>query len=469
MKKYIALILTGALLAGLCSCEDKPDNSEPVGDVTAPAVTETSAEPQFLELTEADFTPVDIQSDLIEGMPPAEISCTDLSGLSFGERMSPCKAEAVNDEHMWWEELADNDEMLKKYEEASAKILSEPCKGFIDNAIFIGDKIFLGVNYDDWCGEHNYALYRYDLKTGECRELVSHTGLECDESFRKIRAVHGRLMYCIDSPDEENGGVKTTVRSIDPESGEEETVCEVSGLIQYFYESENGFVFYVDNGTNATEAKEFDLSTKEIGESLTAEQAESLDTSAPYYGAVYCDGVPAEVTGGFDGEKYTGITVKTHYYTVQTDLNFYSKILLWKDKFCIASFDDISGNWLYTYDIKSRERLKMKFDGFRWAESIQTDDAFIALVESNDFSGSGDDRMCKVYYIVPELGAEYRIGDGGTYFCGLSGRTASLLMLARRYAPSDSLAVGYNNRYQYDPDKLFVFETPQVSVPTTWW
>ena len=100
MKKYIALILTGALLAGLCSCEDKPDNSEPVGDVTAPAVTETSAEPQFLELTEADFTPVDIQSDLIEGMPPAEISCTDLSGLSFGERMSPCKAEAVNDEQI---------------------------------------------------------------------------------------------------------------------------------------------------------------------------------------------------------------------------------------------------------------------------------------------------------------------------------------------------------------------------------
>ncbi|MBO7395645.1 MAG: hypothetical protein J6U16_05960 [Ruminococcus sp.] len=468
MKKYIALILTGALLAGLCSCEDKPDNSEPVGDVTAPAVTTDSAEPQFLELTEADFTPVDIQSDIIEGMPSEEISCTDLSGLSFGERMSPCKAEAVIDEHMWWEELVDNDEMLKKYEEASAKILSEPCRGFVDKGIFIDDKLYIAVNYDDWCGEHDSALYCYDTETDECRELVTHTGLDYDQSFKGLIAVHGKPMYRIEVPDEENGGIKTSVRSIDPESGEEETVCEISGLIQYFYESEKGFGFYVDNGVDAMEIKEFDLSTKEIGEPLTAEQAESLDTSVTYYGAVYCDGVPAEVTGGFDGEKYTSITVKTQYYTVQTDLNFYSKILLWKDKFCIASFEDISGKWLYTYDIKSRERLKMKFDGFKNAEFLQTDKAFVTIVNSNDFSGSGE-MQHKVYYIIPELGAEYRIGEGYQYICGMSGGTASLLMLSRRDAVSDATPVGYSD-YQYAPDKLFTFETPQVSLPNTrWW
>ena len=138
MKKYIALFAAAAMLCGLCSCEDKPDSSVPVGDVTAPAVTETSTEPQFIELTEADFTPVDIQSDLIEGMPSEEISCTDLSGLSFGERMSPCKAEADPSDRDYSNYYGSDEAMLKKVEEECRRILSEPCKGFIDNDYDIG-------------------------------------------------------------------------------------------------------------------------------------------------------------------------------------------------------------------------------------------------------------------------------------------------------------------------------------------
>ena len=86
-------------------------------------------------------------------------------------------------------------------------------------------------------------------------------------------------MYRIEVPDEENGGIKTSVCSVDTESGEEETVCEVSGLIQYIWESENGFVFCIDNGIDTMGFKEFDLSTKEISEPLTEERTTARRTA----------------------------------------------------------------------------------------------------------------------------------------------------------------------------------------------
>ena len=46
MRKIIAVLAAAALLGTLCACEDKPVDSESVGDFTVPAVTEAAPEPE---------------------------------------------------------------------------------------------------------------------------------------------------------------------------------------------------------------------------------------------------------------------------------------------------------------------------------------------------------------------------------------------------------------------------------------
>ena len=95
MKKYIALFAAAAMLCGLCSCEDKPDVSEPDGDVTIAVITEAETEPPYVELTEADFTPVKVAYSDAAGDAHVSLKTLDLSGIGFGTEMSPCKAPEV--------------------------------------------------------------------------------------------------------------------------------------------------------------------------------------------------------------------------------------------------------------------------------------------------------------------------------------------------------------------------------------
>ena len=77
--------------------------------------------------------------------------------------------------------------------------------------------------------------------------------------------------------------------------------------------------------------------------------------------------MPVEVTGGIDDESGEPITIKTQYYTLKTKYMNADNIFAWKDRVSILIDEGgiaSSENRLYTYEIASRERTKLKFDGF---------------------------------------------------------------------------------------------------------
>ena len=48
----------------MCSCEDKPFESEPIGETTISVGAENTSEPVYLELNEEDFDLVDINCEI---------------------------------------------------------------------------------------------------------------------------------------------------------------------------------------------------------------------------------------------------------------------------------------------------------------------------------------------------------------------------------------------------------------------
>ena len=479
MKKITAILSAAVLLAGACSCSDKPDVSEPDGDVTIAVVTEAETEPPYVELTEADFTPVKVAYSDAAGDAPVSLKTLDLSGIGFGTEMSPCKAPEVRDSYGNRSYIDDADpEWVKSRDETLQKIADTPCKGFVDRSVLIGGTYYLAMNYDDLCGSHDSSLYAYDIASGECRELVTHTGLDYNGCFYCLIDSGGKPTYVDYRTDTENGGMKSVVLSVDPDSGSEHEICETSGLVWRMKPSEKGLLLYKIEGTPvADETEGYDLSQEVVNTVVEYAldkgefgAAEVNEAGVPGVLSAECDGVPAEITGGFDGEKYSPITVKTQYYTISTDINYATSIFTWRDKLCIISIEGVSGSWMYTYDITNRERLKMKFEGYGGANIQQTNDGLLAFVPSNNYGGSADSNatrqhVIKLYYIIPTLAVEYRFGECDDYLQTDLSTAAdkpayilTLKSLGNEFRAS-GIYVGYDPTNRNVPDKLYWFDT----------
>lgn len=453
MKKYIVLFSAVLLFGTMCSCEDKQDVSEPVGDNTAPAATEETTEWTHLELAEADFTTVQIASDTVTDMLPPEIQSADLSDISFGARMSPCKDRDICTDYKRWNAEYSDEDHQKRYDDSVNELLDTPCEGFVVRGVCDDGRFYFAVQYDDWCGQHDSALYCYDIKTDECRELISHTGLDNNVSFEELTCVHGKLAYF--------GNDHSSVYLFDPESGEEKEIYAYgadtengNGYIHYIIESDKGFRFMYEDSESIGAFKGYDMETGELSDQ------ENLDDQRYEY-KVYCDGVPAEVTGGFDGEKYVPITVETQYYTLSSELTDYSDIFLWRDKVCIVEVNPYGSNWLHTYDISAHEHLKMKI-GFTWMSFIKTDKGLIATGQATDQSRSNwysNPGLVRLYYVDPLLGTVYRFGEGASLITGKSGNTAYFLMEKADEVDKARLPVGFYSGNKYTPDKLYWFES----------
>ncbi|MDO4864624.1 MAG: hypothetical protein Q4A05_10695 [Ruminococcus sp.] len=431
MKKFIAVSAAAVLLGTMCACADKSDTSEPVGGVTAPAVSdiptgaEAPTEPPFLELTEEDFTPVDMKCDITDSAPPVDISPVDLSGLDLGERLSPCMSTAGG---------------------------GEPCEGRIEPVVFLGGRFFFGVNYDEWDGHHDSALYRYDPETGELKELTDGRGyFGC---FDCLSAIKGRLVFFADSEE----GSTSTLYEVDPESGEITELCTVDHHIDYIFGNEQGVLITAAHG---------DGTIREVYDFDKGGLVEPSDVEGLYTGGrdtvYYCDGVPAEVTGGLVDGQYTPLTIKTQYYELSTEHLTFDQVVLWKDKVCVNVTDVLGKGWLYTYDLKRNERLKMRFGGSNLAKTGD------ALVESQTTNGSYGN-YTSIFYTVPHYGTVFRMKQEDSDVllqCSCGGKTCVITFtsvadkngrgFSYHYINSDG-STSYLGAHQLKPAKLFVFE-----------
>ena len=267
--------------------------------------------------------------------------------------------------------------------------------------------------------------------------------------------------------------MKSVVLSVDPDSGSEHEICETSGLVWRMKPSEKGLLLYKIEGTPvADETEGYDLSQEVVNTVVEYDlekgefgAAEVNEAGVPGVLSAECDGVPAEITGGFDGEKYNPITVKTQYYTLSTEVTKYTKIFLWRDKVCIVANNDYSHDWLYTYDLTRRERLKMKFDGYSNSVMIQTEEGIFMMV------GTGSDefgqyksgyRLC---LLTPVQGTVYRLALFENCLCGNIGDTVYYLTLTSTEEPFEDYALVNRNTGNGLPDKLYWFKSAGGTIP----
>ena len=96
--KYIALLLAAGFALGGCSDKKNKDSSEKELPADTTLAGDSAEEGGFLELTEEDFTRVELNLNISEDPPPVEIHSAHLGKLDFGSRMSPCKAPEYRDE-----------------------------------------------------------------------------------------------------------------------------------------------------------------------------------------------------------------------------------------------------------------------------------------------------------------------------------------------------------------------------------
>ena len=447
MKRIAALAAVMAVLAMMCGCGDKPVDDDIVEDVTA-SVSEsegtvtgdTSSAEEFVptvpELKEADFVPINIKTNIVEKEPPIKIEAVDLTGLDLGKRLSPCKAEDVCDNYSHRSVVDD-----PVYDKAYNELLSEPCEGFVENYIFIGGKYYLCVNYDDHCGCHDSSLFSYDADTCELKELVKHTGLEYGGCFDGIMELNGEPVY-YDSSDS-SGEKKSSIYIFDTKSGTEKKLCELNGSVIEMKGTEKGIVAALYHGERAPRScVEYDLSTGEVSELLDDPFVSGADNENAYF----CEGIPAEVICADD---MSSMTVKTQYYSIQSDHANFTDILMWRDKMVVFAFDNYASR-MYTYDIDRRECLKMNADALRYSTVRQAGDGIILTAFSPDEISKEN-----LYYLDPTLGTAYCFDDCAMLIEGNVGDTVYVMTFRRRAFDVSKPFVSYHAICQYEMDKLY--------------
>lgn len=429
MKKT-AFTLATVLTLALWGCADKTVTDSPV-----PEQPTESAEPVFAEYTEEDFTPIKMNLNITDDAPPFEVHSADLSGLDFGERISPCKAEGVREEYDYINYVFDDPEEQAEYEAEKEQFYNTPSKGIIGSTVFLDGKFYFLVNFDDLCGQHDSSVFSFDPQTGELNEIAARTGLEYD-GFRNFITAGGRLIFM------ENGDKSFTVCNMDPVSGEisELFTAEEEALMM---ESTDGGVFVSsveiseDGATTSMAVKKYDIETGEILETFDNNDMSTL------FGVPTCGGHPASVTGGRGGEP---LSVKTEFYSLETGQKECIGLYLWENKVSVMTDESVNGSArecrLYTYDFARMERTELNFNGFSSA-NIMAGNGIVNTVNTGDFMGS----TSATYYILPELGTAFRLVRADQIIGMESDGVCYILASKRRVSDPN-----------YNPEKVYWFE-----------
>lgn len=409
MKKITAILSALALTLALCSCDKKKSDSEPpeVEEVTTEAVTEEDDEPVYRELTDEDFSRIEMKLNTLDSPPPVELNCTDLSGVDFGKRMSPCKAEDVRDDY-GNRSYSGDPEIQAQIEANYKKICETPSEGRIAEIAVLGDKFYFGVNYDDYDSLHDSALFRFDPVTLEYEEINSRSGLDIGGCYSGLTAIGDKLYF----HDNHNKAFDSYVYSIVPETGEITEFAHVDFTINHIFgDGDRMGVFGLkqkeDRNGYESLRKFYNVKT---GEELTQDEYSDMAqyTEEETMHMVYCDGEPCVISGGYyyESDTHSPVTVKTQYYTLNTDFQQYNTVNVWKDRVCIITNEGLSYGGsetrLYTYDLKKMERTMVKLNGFNGWYAKAGDGFF--LTSNNSNWGKEEYRL---YYYMPDIGTAF--------------------------------------------------------------
>ncbi len=324
------------LTLSVTACDKKKTDTEPLPEEVTEETVE-STEPVYIEAADEDFVDIDFNISIIDDEPPVKMNVADLSGVDFGERLTPCKTESEYRDRYGYTARFGDPEMQAEYERLYEVFCNTPSAGHIESVAFIDDKFYFAVNYDDFCSRHDSSLFSFDPKSGEYKELDRRSGMEYNGCYAGLISCGGRLFF-YDRPERmhEDDPENSTVYVLDPKTAEISEFIKVDYSIYWMEDTANGL--YVSGSVANAETEEnswrFAYYDPETGLKLDYSEEPKY---ARFWGT--CDGVPVEVSGGIDwsnGEETDEpVTIKTQYYTIKTDFKRVDNVLAWKDRLSV--------------------------------------------------------------------------------------------------------------------------------------
>lgn len=471
MRKLSALFLSAVLALSATGCELKKSDSEPPEDVETVTETETdtdtpadsetespdadgkkeTSEPVFREYSEDDFSSIKLNINETDAAPPVDIKSVEPGKMSFGERMSPCKAEDVYQNYGSYL-YAGGDESVQNTDDTryqrALEICSKPCSGNIVDIVYLDGYFYMSVNFDDYCSLHDSSLFRYDPETSKYEEVDTRTGLDYHGCYNALCGYCGKLYYTDLRVSQDE---PCNIYSYDVKTGETAEISHIDKNIAYLIPTENGLYSesYVFDTERQDYSMEYDVIDYDTGNTIAV--SEGLFGREGDRMRFFCEGEPVRVTGGYDGFEYKPVTVTTKYYKISTDLEQYIDIFAWKDRLCILNSESIENGsakpCLYTYDLKTMERTVIDFSEYNQGIRKKSGDGIFICSQDKYEWGKSEFTL---FYLMPQYGTIFKIDSGiENPYDGQSADAPYIMSMEERYGEDEF------DDYYWVPKKIY--------------
>ena len=423
MGKYLlragAILLAAVMLSGCSLSKTNSSDEEPfVSEDSAPKQND---EPVFQELTEADFTEIEVNVSVNEAADlPIEMNTLEIKNVDFGARISPCKKEDVRDQFIEENIRERNaganvaDEWIEFHRNYLTDLCSLPAKGIPWVGAFHGDMAYFGVLFDDLCNltagmsGHEWSIFSCDTTTGKTQELWNYSSTEQRVFMSSMRYCQGKLYFIVsyfDHTEEvSNNSVKTFSRNVlmelDPDTGEAKEIASgmsgESDEIGYLIDTKSDRLFFAvydsrEPKNTITTIREYDPASGEFSDIVSGN-----DIGIPYCG---CEGIAYS-----ERTEDRKTRVVTDWYTVDTGVT--ASLSAANDhRFYLHGTDMYNNTIIYCYDLNQREKYKLNVSGIGGLFSISGD---YVLTSTGMFN----------YCLIPDLGAAFPVpySDGARTF-----------------------------------------------------
>jgi len=411
MRKFLSLFMLLLVITAFSACEDKKqDDTEILPEET---VQEETSEPVFRELSFEDFKDVNMNIRAENGMPPFDVHSINLADFDFGEKMSPCKAENVRDEFM--NDYSMDAEYNRKYKEYCDKICSDSAKGLVSNAVMGDGKIFLEVNYDNYCYNHCKSLFSYDIQTEKLVELIEFSSLE-DEWFDFISWIDGKLVagkHILKEYSENGNSIyENILYQIDTSNGDCKELFSETGKYHNMSVVGNHILTFSinskDDDNTVISYYEYNFDTGKL-ENIYSCENDYL------YPILYNDEILFDVVTENDDST---VSVNTPDYIIKTDHN--TNTLEYKnispDMVSLVVNNKLSyvdDRTLYVYNLNTMERYICDFDGYgsEFSNIGKNMISYSHIMNSKNF----------LYFIMPRIGTAFKMYESTSIYYRICG------------------------------------------------
>lgn len=405
MDKKLFRAMAAAFMLAVTSvstgCEDKkepqpvPTESETGGDYREEnsEAPETTEKPEFREFAESDFKDVTLSVNIVDKEPPVEVSCVDISGLDYGEKVPVCnKEEFVEDYCNKRNEMFNGQIVYRWQDHINRALKGAPVKCYIYDG-----KCYIYVVYDNLY-IYDWELYSYDMAGGKPEKIKSWSAETPDEYCERMGYFSGGYMFYMYFKGEDPDNLKQ-IKRIDLETGAEAVIYENSGVdasiwLSNDYSGNIQLQEYHNVSDEPTVIYKYDSVKGELVKEGEEKAPEGRIMGSDCFGGVYSYLVKPE-----GKRKYELVS---DYYRIGTALT--TGRIVYADAKLAILYNNVK---LHIYDLEKMEHCVLDISDMGNEMAVYNGMLFIG--------NRGNDFRMPVYCMIPELGITYPIVEDGIY------------------------------------------------------